>query len=191
MKSLIFATNNKHKIEEATHILHDKYKLISLSELGFSDDIPETEPTLEGNASLKAWFIYNKFNTDCFADDTGLEVDALNGEPGVFSARYAGDTHDFGLNTSKLLGNLEGQTNRKARFRTVVSLIIEGVETRFEGILEGIIINERKGSHGFGYDPVFVPDGYTQTIAELPPDLKNKISHRALAMQKMADFLKI
>jgi len=191
MKSLIFATNNKHKIEEATHILHDKYKLISLSELGFSDDIPETEPTLEGNASLKAWFIYNKFNTDCFADDTGLEVDALNGEPGVFSARYAGDTHDFSLNTSKLLGNLEGQTNRKARFRTVVSLIIEGVETRFEGILEGIIINERKGSHGFGYDPVFVPDGYTQTIAELPPDLKNKISHRALAMQKMADFLKI
>lgn len=191
MKSLIFATNNKHKIEEAKHILHDKYKLVSLSELGFSDDIPETEPTLEGNASLKAWFIYNKFKTDCFADDTGLEVDALNGEPGVYSARYAGDTHDFYLNTSKLLANLEGQTNRKARFRTVVSLILAGVETRFDGILEGIIINERKGNHGFGYDPVFVPQGYSQTIAEMPADLKNKISHRALAMQKMADFLKI
>lgn len=191
MKSLIFATNNKHKIEEAKHILHDKYKLVSLSELGFSDDIPETEPTLEGNASLKAWFIYNKFKTDCFADDTGLEVDALNGEPGVYSARYAGDTHDFYLNTSKLLANLDGQTNRKARFRTVVSLIITGIETRFEGILEGIIINERKGNHGFGYDPVFLPQGYSQTIAEMPPDLKNKISHRALAMQKMADFLKV
>lgn len=191
MKSLIFATNNKHKIEEAVQILHGKYKLISLSELGLTEDIPETEPTLEGNASLKAWYVYKKFNTDCFADDTGLEVDALNGEPGVYSARYAGDTHDFNLNTSKLLANLEGQSNRKARFRTVVSLIIGGVETRFEGILEGIIINERKGNHGFGYDPVFIPDGYSQTIAEMHPDLKNKISHRALAMQKMADFLKV
>lgn len=191
MKSLVFATNNKHKIEEVTHILHDKYKLISLSELGFTDDIPETEPTLEGNASLKAWHIFNKFGTDCFADDTGLEVDALNGEPGVYSARYAGDTHDFNLNTSKLLSNLEGHTNRKARFRTVVSLIIEGKETLFEGILEGHIINERRGFQGFGYDPVFIPDGYSQTIAEMLPELKNKISHRALAMQKMADFLKV
>ncbi len=191
MKSLIFATNNKHKLEEVSHILHDKYKLISLSELGYTDDIPETEPTLEGNASLKAWHIYNKYNSDCFADDTGLEVDALNGAPGVYSARYAGETHDFDLNTSKLLENLKGETNRQARFRTVVSLIINGKEYRFEGILEGRIINEKRGIHGFGYDPVFIPDGYAQTIAELPPDLKNKISHRALAMQKMADFLKV
>lgn len=191
MKFLIFATNNKHKLEEVSHILHDKYELISLCELGYTDDIPETEPTLEGNASLKAWHIYNKFKSDCFADDTGLEVDALNGAPGVYSARYAGETHDFDLNTSKLLENLKGEINRQARFRTVVSLIIKGKEYRFEGILEGRIINEKRGIHGFGYDPVFIPDGYSQTIAELPPDLKNKISHRALAMQKMADFLKV
>lgn len=189
MKSLIFATNNKHKIEEVCQILHGKYNLISLTEIGFTDDIPETEPTLEGNASLKAWHIYRLFNQDCFADDTGLEVEALNNEPGVYSARYAGEGHDFDLNVSKLLHNLSGIDNRNARFRTVVSLIIDGKEIRFEGIIRGSIIKERKGIHGFGYDPVFIPEGYIETMAEMSPELKNKISHRAIAMQKMADFL--
>lgn len=189
MKSLIFATNSKHKIEEVTHILHQKYVILSLRELGFDEDIPETEPTLEGNASLKAWHIFRKFNQDCFADDTGLEVEALNGEPGVYSARYAGEGHNFDQNITKLLFKLTGITNRKARFRTVVSLILQGVETRFEGIVYGVIINERKGDNGFGYDPVFIPEGYSETMAEMSSELKNKISHRAIAMQKMADFL--
>lgn len=189
MTSFIFATNNKHKIEEVSHILHDRYHIVSLKEIGFTDDIPETAPTIEGNASLKAWHIYKLYKQDCFADDTGLEVEALNGEPGVYSARYAGETHDFSRNVDKLLVNLDGITNRKARFRTVVSLIMNGKELQFEGIINGSIISERKGVNGFGYDPVFVPDGYDITMAEMPPDLKNKISHRALAMQKMADYL--
>lgn len=191
MKSLVFATNNKHKIEEAAHILHNKYNVVSLKQIGFTDEIPETANTLEGNASLKAWEIFNFYHTDCFADDTGLEVVALNGEPGVFSARYASDAHDFNANIDKLLANLAGHSNRRARFRTVISLIIEGKETQFEGIINGVIINQRKGTFGFGYDPVFVPEGYTLTIAEMAPELKNKISHRALALHKMADFLKI
>ncbi len=189
MKSLVFATNNKHKIEEATSILHSTYKIISLKDLDYSDDIPETEATLEGNASLKAWHIYNKFGIDCFADDTGLEVEALNGAPGVYSARYAGPENDFNRNVSKLLHELQRYKNRRARFRTIISLIIKGSETKFEGIINGSITTERFGYHGFGYDPVFVPKGYSQTIAELDPELKNKISHRALALQKMADFL--
>lgn len=189
MKSLVFATNNKHKIEEATHILLDKYQIISLKEIGYTNDIPETADTLEGNASLKAWEIFNTFNRDCFADDTGLEVEALNGEPGVYSARYASDSHDFNANIDKLLLKLKGQSNRKARFRTIISLIINGEENQFEGIINGVIIDERRGTEGFGYDPVFIPEGYSITIAEMSPSLKNKISHRALALQKMADFL--
>jgi len=189
MRSLVFATNNKHKIEEVSFILRDSHKIISLADLNITEDIPETEPTLEGNASLKAWFIYNKLQTDCFADDTGLEVEALNGDPGVFSARYAGEGHNFDLNVSKLLDKMKNVTNRNARFRTVVSLIIGGIETRFEGIVNGQIINERRGVKGFGYDPVFIPSGYTQTMAEMPAELKNKISHRAIAMHLMADFL--
>lgn len=191
MNTLIFATNNLHKIQEVTEILQDQYKITSLSELGFNDDIPETAPTLEGNASQKAWFIYNRFGIDCFADDTGLEVDALNGAPGVYSARYAGQGHDFNQNVTKLLHNLEGKSNRKARFRTVISLIINGKETQFEGIINGEIIAERRGKEGFGYDPVFVPEGFSQTFAEMPAMHKNEISHRALAMHKMADFLKV
>lgn len=189
MQTLIFATNNKHKIEEATHILLNKYHITSLKEIGYDKEIPETANTLEGNASLKAWEIYNTFKKDCFADDTGLEVEALNGEPGVFSARYAFDAHDFNANIDKLLKNLINETNRKARFRTIISLIINGSEKQFEGIINGEIINERRGKEGFGYDPVFIPDGYTITIAEMPSELKNKISHRAIALQKMADFL--
>jgi XTP/dITP diphosphohydrolase len=189
MQSLVFATNNKHKIEEASHILYNKYHIISLKEIGYDKDIPETADTLEGNASLKAREIYNTFKKDCFADDTGLEVEALNGEPGVYSARYASDTNDFNANIEKLLKNLVDETNRKARFRTIVSLVINGTEKQFEGIINGVIINERRGTEGFGYDPVFIPDGYTITIAEMSPELKNKISHRAIALQKMADFL--
>jgi XTP/dITP diphosphohydrolase len=191
MKSLVFATNNKHKIEEATEILHGKYQIISLKELNFTDDVEETESTIEGNASLKSRYIFEKYSLDCFADDTGLEVEALNGEPGVYSARYAGEEHDFNKNIEKLLNNLNGITNRKARFRTVVSLIIDGNETLFEGIINGEIIEVRRGTNGFGYDSVFVPEGYTATMAEMEPEIKNKISHRALAMQKMADFLSI
>lgn len=189
MESLIFATNNKHKIEEVKHILHDQFKIVSLKEIGFFEDIPETEPTLEGNASLKAWHIFNKYHANCFADDTGLEVEALNGEPGVFSARYAGEGHDFSLNVDKLLRNMAGLNKRTARFRTVISLINNGNEYFFEGIINGTIIEERKGINGFGYDPVFIPEGYNITMAEMPSELKNKISHRAIAMQKMADFL--
>lgn len=189
MKSLIFATNNKHKIEEASHILKDRYSLISLREINILEDIPETEPTIEGNASQKSWFIFNRTYQDCFADDTGLEVEALNGEPGVYSARYAGNMHDFDLNITKLLANLDGVNNRKARFRTVVSLILSGKEYQFEGILNGSIIDTRRGSNGFGYDPVFVPDNYSKTLAEIASGEKNKISHRGIAMRKMAEFL--
>lgn len=189
MKSLIFATNNKHKIEEASHILKDRYSLISLREINILEDIPETEPTIEGNASQKSWFIFNRTYQDCFADDTGLEVEALNGEPGVYSARYAGNMHDFDLNITKLLANLDGVNNRKARFRTVVSLILSGKEHQFEGILNGSIIDTRRGSNGFGYDPVFVPDNYSKTLAEIASGEKNKISHRGIAMRKMAEFL--
>lgn len=191
MKSLVFATNNRHKIEEATEILHGKYQIISLKELNFTDDVEETESTIEGNASLKSRYIFEKYSLDCFADDTGLEVEALNGEPGVYSARYAGEEHDFNKNIEKLLNNLMGITNRKARFRTVVSLIINGSETLFEGIINGEIIEVRRGTNGFGYDSVFVPEGYSMTMAEMEADIKNKISHRALAMQKMADFLSV
>lgn len=189
MKSLIFATNNKHKIEEASHILKNRYSLISLREINILEDIPETEPTIEGNASQKSWFIFNRTYQDCFADDTGLEVEALNGEPGVYSARYAGNMHDFDLNITKLLANLDGVNNRKARFRTVVSLILNGKEHQFEGILNGSIIDTRRGSNGFGYDPVFVPDNYSKTLAEIASEEKNKISHRGIAMRKMAEFL--
>lgn len=189
MKTLIFATNNKHKIEEASHILHNQYSIVSLQEMGFIGDIPETASTLEGNASLKAWHVHNLYGRNCFADDTGLEVEALNGEPGVYSARYAGNAHNFELNVIKLLQNLLGITNRQAQFRTVISLIIDEKEHLFEGIIRGTIIRERKGTHGFGYDPVFMPEGYNITMAEMHPGIKNKISHRALALQQMADFI--
>lgn len=189
MNTLIFATNNQNKKKEVTAILANKYKILSLEEIGFLEDIPETALTLEGNASLKAWHIFNHYNQNCFADDTGLEVEALNGEPGVFSARYAGSPNNFIANIDKLLYKLHRESNRKARFRTVVSLIIEGKETLFEGIINGEILTERKGIKGFGYDSIFIPTGYTQTFAEMETTIKNNISHRALAMNKMAEFL--
>ncbi len=189
MKEIIFATNNLHKLSEISAILKLKFKILSLNEIGFNEDIPETANTLEGNAALKSSVIFKKFGKDCFADDTGLEVEALNGEPGVYSARYAGEENDAAKNTAKLLRELKGTSNRKAQFRTVISLIQDGKEFQFEGIVKGKITTEKSGAKGFGYDPVFIPDGYTQTFAEMSIEEKNIISHRAIASRKLADFL--
>ena len=191
MKTIVFATNNAHKLEEVRAIISDKIKIVSLSDIGCHDDIPETADTLEGNALLKAAYIKKHFGYDCFADDTGLEVEALNGEPGVRSARYAGYAHDSNANIAKLLHALEGQLNRKARFRTVIAFIGNDKTTCFEGIINGEIIEEKRGETGFGYDPVFIPDGYSQTFAELGAEIKNKISHRAIAVCKLAEHLEI
>ena len=189
-KKLVVATNNAHKLEEIAAILGDEMKLLSLKDIRCNADIPETADTLEGNARQKAQYIYNNYGMDCFADDTGLEVEALNGAPGVFSARYAGDGHDSEANMQKLLQELEGKENRKAQFRTAICLIMEGQEYLFEGIVKGKIIEEKRGGAGFGYDPVFVPEGYDLTFAELGNDIKNTISHRARAVEKLCTFLK-
>lgn len=189
MKKLVFATNNNHKLEEVRAILETSFNIVSLRDINCFDDIAETEKTLEGNALLKAGYVYNKYQTDCFADDTGLEVSALNGEPGVYSARYAGENHDAKANMLKLLKNMEGIQNRKARFRTVIALIESGEINTFEGVVEGTISTEPKGHEGFGYDPVFIPDGYQKSFAELGLDEKNIISHRAIAVQKLTDYL--
>lgn len=189
MRTLVFATNNKHKLDEVRKITSGQVEIVSLSDIQCHDEIPETADTLEGNALQKARYIHTHFQTDCFADDTGLEVEALNGAPGVYSARYAGPGHDSEANMRKLLADLEGESNRKARFRTVIALILDGKEYLFEGIVNGRIIEEKKGSAGFGYDPIFVPDGYNQTFAELGDDIKNRISHRAMATHKLAEFL--
>ncbi|MDR0428959.1 MAG: non-canonical purine NTP diphosphatase [Tannerellaceae bacterium] len=186
---LIFATNNNHKLEEVRNIISDKIEILSLAEIDCYDDIPETADTLEGNALMKARFIKKYYRYDCFADDTGLEVEALNNAPGVYSARYAGEAHDAQANVNKLLHKMQGQENRNARFRTIIALILNGKEHLFEGIINGSIITERRGEAGFGYDPVFIPDGYMQTFAEMGNGLKNKISHRALAVKELAIFL--
>jgi XTP/dITP diphosphohydrolase len=190
-RELIFATNNLHKLEEIQSIIGDNFILKSLQQIGFNEDIPETAPTLEGNALLKAQHIFNIYGKNCFADDTGLEIEALDGRPGVFSARYATDGHDFEANIDKVLYELTGNENRKARFRTVIALILDGSTYTFDGIVSGEIISERRGSAGFGYDPVFLPEGYTFTFAEMPLEEKNKISHRALAVNKLVGFLKL
>jgi len=188
-KKFVFATNNPHKLEEVTAILGRKIELLSMKEIDCNVDIPETADTLEGNALLKAKYIFDNYHLDCFADDTGLEVEALDGAPGVYSARYAGNAHDSEANMKKLLKEMEDVENRKARFRTVFALIVNGKEHLFEGIVKGEIIKIRKGSSGFGYDPIFIPEGYTQTFAEMGNELKNKISHRAVATQKLCHFL--
>ena len=190
MKTIVFATNNLHKLEEVRAIVSGGINIVSLFDIGCHDDIPETADTLEGNAQQKAKYVKEHFGYDCFADDTGLEVEALNGEPGVRSARYAGDSHDSNANMDKLLSALEDQQNRKARFRTVIALIINGNEEYFEGIINGRIIDEKRGNTGFGYDPIFVPDGYKETFAELGADIKNNISHRAIATRKFAEWLR-
>ena len=189
-RKLVFATNNAHKLEEVAAILGDQVELLSLNDIGYQADIPETAETLEGNALLKSSYIYKNYHLDCFADDTGLEVEALNGAPGVYSARYAGgEGHDAQANMLKLLHELDGKENRKAQFRTAISLILDGKEYFFEGVIKGEIIKEKRGDSGFGYDPIFKPEGYDQTFAELGNDIKNQISHRALAVQKLCEFL--
>ncbi len=185
MKKIVFATNNPHKLDEVRAILSGKVELMSLNDIGCHEEIPETADTLEENARMKAQFIYDKYGYNCFADDTGLEVEALDMRPGVFSARYAGEPSDSERNMMKLLGELQGVSNRKAQFRTVISLVEEGEHTLFEGIARGEIITEKRGSAGFGYDPVFVPAGYTKSFAELSADVKNSISHRAIAIDKL------
>ena len=190
MKTIVFATNNSHKISEVRDILLGKMNIVSLEDIHCFEDIPETAETLEGNALLKAQYVKDHYGYDCFADDTGLEVEALNGAPGVRSARYAGDNHDSDANIEKLLKALEGQPNRKARFRTVIVLICNGEKMFFEGAITGRLITERRGRGGFGYDPIFVPDGYEQTFAELDAAEKNKISHRAIATMKLSEFLR-
>lgn len=190
MKKLVFATNNAHKLEEIRAILGDKVEILSLNDIDCHADIPETADTLQGNAALKAQYIYEYYGLDCFADDTGLEVEALNGAPGIYSARYAGgEGHDSEANMKKLLSEMQDKDNRKARFRTVICLIEGGKEHFFEGIVNGSIIRERKGGAGFGYDPVFMPDGYSETFAEMGNDEKNKISHRARAVQKLCEYI--
>lgn len=189
-KKLVFATNNAHKLDEISSILGEKVELLSLKDIHCHVDIPETADTLEGNAMLKAEYIY-KTRFRLFADDTGLEVEALNGAPGVYSARYAGgEGHNAEANMQKLLQNMQGVQNRKAQFRTAICLILDGKKHLFEGIVKGEIIKEKRGSSGFGYDPIFVPEGYTKTFAELGNETKNKISHRALAVEKLCRFLK-
>lgn len=190
MKKLVIATNNAHKLEEIKAILGNEFELLSLKDIHCDVDIPENSDTLEGNASQKSHYVYENYGLDCFADDTGLEVEALGGAPGVHTARYATEGHDTDANTRKLLHELEGVKNRKARFRTIVSLIENGVEHQFEGIVNGEITTEKKGEKGFGYDPVFIPEGYTETFAELGVDVKNQVSHRSRAIAKLCEYLK-
>jgi XTP/dITP diphosphohydrolase len=190
MKKIVFATNNKHKLDEIRKILGENFEIVSLKEIGCDIDIPETGNTLEANALQKAEYVREHYGIDCFADDTGLEVDALNGQPGVHSARYAeGTDHDSNANMNKLLKELGNNNNRKARFRTVIALLLNGETHLFEGIVNGHIAYEKHGTEGFGYDPIFVPEGYEQSFAELGMDIKNHISHRARAVKKLADFL--
>ena len=186
---LVFATNNEHKLREVRDIFGDGYLIKGLSDIGCDYDIPETATTLEGNALIKAKYVWDNYRIPCFADDTGLEVESLNNEPGVYSARYAGEQKSSDDNITKLLENLGSSNERKARFRTSIAYVLDGEENLFDGIMEGTITAERRGKSGFGYDPVFMPEGYTQTFAELGDDVKNKISHRALAVKKLHDFL--
>ncbi len=186
---ICFATNNEHKLEEIRAILGNKFKILSLEEIGCNEELPEERDTLEGNSLQKAEYVFQKYKVACFADDTGLEVEELNGAPGVYSARYAGEQRNSERNMDLLLKNLEGKGNRKARFRTVITLIQPSVLHQFEGIVEGSILGDRKGKGGFGYDPIFMPVGYSNTLAEMSMEEKNQISHRARATEKLVEFL--
>ena len=188
---LVFATNNKHKLEEISRLLEGKQDIVFLEEIGCHDDIPEDHDTLEGNALQKARYIKDHFGYDCFADDTGLEIEALDNRPGVYSARYAGPAKDAMQNMKKVLTEMEGISNRKACFRTVIALILDGKEYTFEGRVDGQILTEKQGEAGFGYDPIFRPDGFETSFAEMPMDEKNKISHRGRATQKLCEFLRV
>jgi XTP/dITP diphosphohydrolase len=187
---LCFATNNQHKIEEVRAHLGPDFPLAGLAEIGCTEELPEDQATLEGNSFQKAEYVYKNFGVSCFADDTGLEVAALHGAPGVYSARYAGHQRKAEDNMKLLLKNLEGTQNRKAQFRTVITLMTATFTRQFEGIVNGQIINEYRGSGGFGYDPIFLPDGFNKTLAEMSMEEKNAISHRARAVNKLVDFLK-
>jgi len=178
MRKIVFATNNQHKLSEIRDILGKDFEVVSLKELGFNEEIPETGDMLADNASRKSHFIFDRYRVDCFSDDTGLEVEALNGAPGVYSARYAGEDCSYDDNVNKLLRELGDSGNRKAAFKTVISLLLDGKEYLFEGRVDGVITTDKRGSGGFGYDPVFLPDGYDQTFSEMSAELKNKISHR-------------
>lgn len=189
-KRLVFATNNAHKLEEIRAILGNSIEILSLADIHCHADIPETADTLEGNARQKSRYVYEHYGLDCFADDTGLEVESLGGAPGVYSARYAdGQGHDSQVNMNKLLKEMEEKNDRKAQFRTIISLIEKGEERQFEGIVKGQITREKRGESGFGYDPIFQPDGYETTFAELGSDIKNRISHRARAVAALCDYL--
>lgn len=187
---LVFATNNPHKLQELQQTLGDRIQLLSLTDIGCTEEVPENQETLEGNASEKSFFIFDKYGIDCFSDDTGLEIEALGGEPGVYSARYAGKEKDDNANMKKVLEKMHEIKNRKARFRTVISLVINGQETYFEGVVAGEILEARRGEAGFGYDPIFQPDGYDQSFAEMNSKQKNQISHRGRAVEKLAAYLK-
>ncbi len=189
INQLVFATNNIHKTAEVSALLWPKYKILNLIDIGCLVDIPETGASFAENATLKSTYVVENFNLDCFADDSGLEVEALHNEPGIYSARYSGSRGDE-LNLNYLLSKMEGVTNRKARFKTVISLMKAGKNYLFEGVINGELRTEPIGSNGFGYDPIFQPNGYTETFAQMPMELKNKISHRAIAMQKLVEFLK-
>lgn len=188
--SLVFATNNKHKIEEISRLLEGTYEIIPLEAIGCHDDIPEDHETLEENALQKARYIKEHYGCDCFADDTGLEIEAINGQPGVYSARYAGPAKDSKANMQKVLDEMHNRTNRKACFRTVIALILDGKEYLFEGRVDGEILPEQRGNAGFGYDPIFRPDGFEESFAEMDLDTKNNISHRGRAVSRLTDFLK-
>ncbi|MFV0554577.1 MAG: non-canonical purine NTP diphosphatase [Mangrovibacterium sp.] len=186
---LVFATNNLNKLKEVQAMLDDSIELLSLSDINCHEDIPETQPTIEGNARQKAQYIYNNYGFNCFADDTGLEIDALHGEPGVYSARYAGEAKDSKANMQKVLAKLKDEKNRTAQFKTVFALIIDGEETLFEGIVKGEILSHECGSDGFGYDPIFKAEGFDKSFAEISLQEKNKVSHRARATRKLIEWL--
>ncbi len=191
MKKLVFATNNDHKLRELKQLLPADIELLSLNDIGCYEDIPETGLTLEVNAAQKSFYIWDKYRTNCFADDTGLEVEALSNEPGVYSARYAGEDKNSGANILKVLEKMTDKPNRKARFRCVISLVIDGKEYQFEGVVEGQILYENHGKAGFGYDPIFMPDGYKLSFAEMSADDKNRMSHRGRAVKKLVEYLKL
>ena len=187
---LVFATNNRHKLDEVRAIVGNRVEVLSLNDIDCHDDIPETADTLQGNALIKARYIYDKYGLDCFADDTGLEVEALGGEPGGYSARYAGEECCSEANMKKLLHNLTGKNNRNAQFRTVIALIIDGEEKLFNGIVKGSITEEKMGESGFGYDPIFIPEGYSESFAQMSSEQKNSISHRYRATEQLSNYLK-
>lgn len=190
IKTLVFATNNKHKLHEVSQLLEGVVEIKSLAEMGLAGDIPETADTLQGNALQKAQWVWERTHLDCFADDTGLEVEALDGAPGVYSARYAGEGCSFDDNINKLLDAMDGKTNRKADFRTVICLMENGQPRYFEGRVDGCILTERYGQEGFGYDPIFMPDRFAVSFAEMPLEVKNQISHRGRAVSALVEYLK-